>query len=432
MMEDINPIIEGEKQAEEMMRHLVRHTPEEIQRLRHLLTELEAVRIQEGVLTLVRLQRYNSTDEGYDRIGHTNSIANNSTWRRVQARSYSLRREFKELTLKVFGSTQEKESVEVVRSIDGLRTDFAPVRQVYLVYPDKVVEKEGQKDGEDYTHLTDFYDRLIQLIPVELEVVLFVKTREMATVLRGQGLREKLRCIVHSELESIWLRDFAGFNMSSHLVMPVSYPKRIGTNMKLLHSIIDVDLVHLDLVWDGGNLVTNGHYGFISSKLLSHNPTKSRKDIEQLIESNLGVKPVWVELPAADKLAHTDGYMAFISREKALVSTYGPEWVKKYPKDQQCVDDLARQVQALGIKVERILEYPDFTPSGSPIDSAVGIYVNLLQLNKTWLVPTYGRPNERETLAQLQRLNHGGTIIEIDCTELAKLGGVLHCITFCN
>ena len=317
----------------------------------------------------------------------------------------------------------------------GLLTDFAPVQQVYLVFPEEVVG-----EGCDYSPLAEFYLRLLKSIPADLEVVLLVKSSRIASRLRATNLRERIRYVVHSELESIWLRDYAGFNMGTHLVKPLFSPKRIGDNMKMLHSLLGVDLVPLDLVWDGGNLVSNGRYGFVSTRLLKHNTKKMlekngnepKEWVGSLIKSALGIEPVWVELPEADKLAHTDGYLTFIAPDKAMVSTFPAAWAKKYPKDQECVDLLAQQVQALGIEVVRIQEQPQDVAGPSSVDSAVGLYVNMLQLNGQWLVPTYGLEGEAEILAQFKRLNSGGTIIPIDCTELARLGGVLHCITFCN
>ena len=58
--------------------------------------------------------------------------------------------------------------------------------------------------------------------------------------------------------------------------------------------------------------------------------------------------------PAADKLAHTDGYLTFISPNQALVSTFPEAWARKYPEDQQCVDTLTQQLRELGIGVVHI------------------------------------------------------------------------------
>lgn len=420
-----------EHHAEELLRYLSdSHTPQEIQHLRHLLSKLEEVFIQEKVLDIVRLQKFESTDEWVAGAGGYNSRLNYQLWRGVRGRGYELMEEFKKAAAQAFGSPAE--ALEQ-HSVTRLRTDYDPVRQVYLVYPENVVG-----EGYDYSRLGGFYNQLLQKIPQTVEVVLFVKSRALAKRLEAQGLRERLRCVVHSELKSIWLRDTAGFNMGTQLVKPKISPRAIGDSMKMLHSLLDVDLKPLPLEWDGGNLVANNSYGFISDRLLWLNGVKSeqgqerKREIERLIITELGIAPVWVKLPKTDKLAHTDGYLTFISENRALVSTYPADWAKRYPAEQSCVDELARQVREMGIEVERVLDTPTTVPGPSSIDSAVGIYVNFLQLNGTWLVPAYGLAGETELMAQLRRLNPEGSVEEIDCRELAGLGGVLHCISFCN
>jgi agmatine deiminase len=421
---------QANQEAENMLSSLKRvHQSKPTARLRDLLNRLDAVIIQEALLNNVRLQKQDNTDAWHAGTGYYNFVVNNRLWRLMRAHGYELMREFKEATTEAFGKleVEENDADSVNHKSLSLRTDFDPVREVYLVFPADVVG-----EGCNYSHLADFYIRLLKVIPADLDVVLFVKSREHAKRLRSQKVRERIRYVVHSELESIWLRDYAGFNRGVRLVKPIFSPKRLGDNMKLLHSLLEVDLAPLDLVWDGGNLVTNGSKGFISTRLFKHNPKKSPDDILRIIRSELGISPVWVELPEQDKLAHTDGYITFISPNQALVSTYPPAWGRLFPEDQRCVDALARQVEQMGIKVERVMEYPEPGVGKSGVDSAEGIYVNLLQLNGTWLVPTYGRLGEDELLAQLQRLNPHGSVVPLDCTQLAKMGGVLHCITFCN
>ncbi len=411
------------QEAEMLLTQFKQHCkPEATAHLRDLLDRLDAALLQESIFNVIRLQKQDFTEAWQNGAGHYNSTLNHAVWRQLGGYTAQLMREFKEAATTTFGQLEPYSAPAPT----GLRTAYDPVQQVYLVYPQDVVG-----EGSNYSHLAPFYRQLLQAIPAEIEVVLFVKTSQLAASLRQQ-LSRRIRYVVHSELESIWLRDYAGFNVGTHLVKPVFSPRRIGDGMKLLHSLLGLDLAPLDLVWDGGNLVTNGRYGFISTRLLQHNTKHDPADIARMIQLRLGIVPVWVELPALDKLAHTDGYLAFISPTQALVSTYPPAWGQLYPEDQRYVDQLARQVQALGLEVERVLEYPDYKPGKSTIDSAVGVHVNLLQLNGTWLVPTYGHPGEEEMLAQLQRLNPAGTIVPLDCTELAQLGGVLHCMSFCN
>ncbi|UOR07404.1 restriction endonuclease subunit S [Hymenobacter aerilatus] len=329
------------QQAEQILSVLRNFRPQSTARLRSILDRLDTAFTQEAILDLVRLQPIDFTEAWYAGSGHRNSVLNYHLWRQTSHHSYELMKEFLAATKEAFSGIEDELPFFKPMS-SGLRTPYDPVRELYLVFPEQVVG-----EGCDYTSLCRFYLNLLQVIPAEIEVVLLIKTSQIANQLRANPPRERIRYVVHSELESIWLRDYAGFNMGTHLVKPVFSPRRIGDNMKLLHSLLGIDLVPLNLVWDGGNMVTNGSHGFISTRLLKHNFKKQQQTLfdespqelaGQLIRSSLKIDPVWVELPQTDKLAHTDGYITFISPTQALVSTFPAKWSRKYPEDQQCVD----------------------------------------------------------------------------------------------
>ncbi|MDO7848713.1 agmatine deiminase family protein [Hymenobacter sp. M29] len=400
---------------------------QQLERLRDLLGQLIKLTAQEALLSWQRHLPQEITDARDQSQAYQNHQVSMELQRHVQRIGNDISREFKQEVLGIFGPLGvENDSISPILR-PGLRTDFAPVRQLFLAYP------EGVKgEGQDYTHLAIFFEQLISLVPKEIEVVILVKTRLIADKVRRQQLRGRFRCVVCSDLQNIWLRDTVGFNCGTRLLKPRYSPLAIGESMEMMHSLLGMDLEHLHLWWEGGNLVTNGDFALVSTAVLQDNHTIAPQEVERQVTEALDMPVEWVELPTADKLSHTDGYVTFIGPRQALVSTYPASWATKYPKDQECVDLLAERLQGMGIEVERLSENPIDEPAKSPIDSTVGIYVNFLQLNKTWLVPTYGLASDEAVVAQLRRLNVGGEVKTIECTELAELGGVLHCISFCN
>ena len=52
-----------------------------------------------------------------------------------------------------------------------IQTDFSEITELYLIYPEGIKE-----DDCNYNELTDFYNKLIKLIPKEIELIIFVKT----------------------------------------------------------------------------------------------------------------------------------------------------------------------------------------------------------------------------------------------------------------
>jgi len=409
----------------QLLRHLAgMRSGEDLTRIKKMVEQLETIRIQEGVLSMFRDI---SPENLYDELIAKLNGQNNALWRGVRAQGYEVIDELRTAISEIFGPAETAIERDMKEKTEIL-TDFAPISQVCLAYPSGVKE-----DKDDYSPLTSFYDELLELIPTDVEVLLFVKTREIAQAIYANGFKRPIRCVVHNGLKTIWLRDAVGFNLGTRLVKPITpYSQATGESMSLIHSFLNLDLDPIELVWEGGNLVTNGRVGFISNKLKQRNQTKFPDEaaLSQHIREKLGIEPIWVDLPRADKLSHTDGYMTFISPNQLLVSTYPTGW---HPDEQACVDKIAEQARAQGLEVIRIPDAPVDSPvKKSTVASAEGIYINFLQINNTWLIPKYNKPDEQQLMEQLKRLNPNGSVVPIDCTELAEFGGVLHCISFCN
>jgi agmatine/peptidylarginine deiminase len=397
----------------------------EVEHLRDLLDQLLKLQAQEALLNWQRLQPWMSAGE--ERPGdatYLNREATHALWRRVRAAGNRLTADFRSGALALFGPL----GMEMNDYEDKLRPDFAPVRQLVLAYPEGV-----SGEGSDYNGLTGFYDELLGKVPPELEVVLLVKSRAVAQRLRPRQLHPRLRYVVQTDLQTIWLRDAVGFNCGPRLVKPRYSPLAIGDSMALVPALLGMDVERLPLWWDGGNLVSNGRVALVGDLMLKHNGAaddpRKQEQIAQDIRQALGVEVVeWVALPRADKLGHTDGYAAFVGESRAVVGTYPQEW----EPDQRCADELAERLRAHGMEVTRLPESPTGKSGNSSLGSAEGIYVNFLQLNSTWLVPTYGLDGDEAALDCLRRLNPHGQVVPVNCTRLAEFGGVLHCISFTN
>ena len=193
---------------------------------------------------------------------------------------------------------------------------------------------------------------------------IFVKTKQIGEKIKN--LRTNLRYIVNSELKSIWLRDFASFNMDDKIVKPIFYYEdnsnialKINKSMRTLNYLLKKRLVDIDLIWDGGNLVTNGEIGFITERIIQDNKKKyTRKQIEKIIKDTLKINPVLITEFEEDELAHADGYMAFINENTVLISEYTDN--KLFEKDNEYVDGIERIIKELKInlKIVRIKDNP--------------------------------------------------------------------------
>ena len=317
-----------------------------------------------------------------------------------------------------------------------IKTDYSEITELYLVYP------EGIKEGDcNYNELIGFYNDLIELIPQEIKLIIFVKTKQIGEKI--EGLRANLNYKVNSKLESIWLRDFAGFNMSNKIVKPIFYyeddskvSNKISSSMQTLNSLLGKNIINIPLIWDGGNLVTNGKVGIVTERIIEDNIIEfSEFEIKEIIESNLGIKLIIIPELKGDKLAHSDGYLAFIAEDTVLLSKY-PN-ISYFNKDNKYVSQIEKILSSNGFDtIIRIIDNPDDAePYCEDIESAKGIYVNFLQLNDLIILPEYTLNSKDKydyNKINFDKLSKFGKVETINCDKLAKFGGVLHCISFTN
>jgi agmatine/peptidylarginine deiminase len=322
-----------------------------------------------------------------------------------------------------------------------IKTDFSKVERLLLIYPAGIIE-----DQYDYNALIPLYDELISLVPEDIEVILLCKSPQ--PISKFNKLRQNLKCVVIDKLQTIWLRDIAGFNCGDSIVKPIFRPKyykgsfrkanTINRQMEVIHKILRKKLVKIPIIWDGGNLVTNGKFGLITDRLFEDNPRLQETEISEMIENHLHIKPIFVHQPSNDPLAHLDGYLAFIDEQTAVVGNYPDSW---YEYEKKYVEKLSRLLAEQGIEVVHISENPEDkfyfgTNQAGGIPSAKGIFVNFLQINGLYIVPEYSLETDDEgmdyNLQARKTLETFGKVISINCDELGRYSGVLHCISFCD
>jgi len=310
----------------------------------------------------------------------------------------------------------------------GIKTDYSPIKTLFLAYPEDVM------DGEtNYSSLTSFYDSLINLIPKKIQIQLFVKRREIGE--RVIKMRKNTNYIVNAELNSIWLRDIIGFVKGQSILKPIFKPKyywgafaeaeHINQNIKIIHSLLNYDLINIPLRWDGGNLVTNGTIGFITKRLLVDNKqTHKEEDIIKLIEGSLEIEPVFIPEMSNDEYAHADGYINFLDDNMVAICDYEN---KKDKVEKNYLKNLHNIALDYGLNIVPIKEL-DSTEKMEGKYIPKGNYVNFLRLNKYILMPTF----DIEELDQHngEVLNKYGKVIKVNCNELVPFGGLLHCISW--
>jgi len=311
-----------------------------------------------------------------------------------------------------------------------LKLDFEKTTSLFLAYPEGVIDC-----GTDYSPASKVFDELIKAIPRKTNLIVFVKSAEISN--KVSRLHRNTTTLVNNELSSIWLRDSAGFNMGTHIVKPTFKPKYyrkyfeeaalIDQSMKIIHSILGIDMVKIPLIWDCGNLVTNGEIGFITDQVLADNKKNfDATQIREIITSHLKIEPVFIPTHPDDTFGHSDGYLSFVDRSVLALSKY-PENASK--KDLKYLEEVKAVVQKQVSNVIEVRENPAYEKNDD-IESAKGLYVNMLSFGNLIFMPSFGNSDDEKYNRDL--LSKYGKVYPIACSELAAFGGLLHCISFTN
>lgn len=198
----------------------------------------------------------------------------------------------------------------------------------------------------------------------------------------------------------------------------------------------------MPLVLDGGNFTNNDSVAFLTNKVLEDNRELSKSEILRMLQDFTSLRPEILERSKDDTIGHTDGVINFISNDKVVLSNYPSLPFLK--DDVQFIYQVRKKLEEEKLEVIELYDRPvdEIVPcecyrkgKRACLHSARGNYINFLRLNNTIILPEYTLPTQKETkyyndtnkdiLMQL-----GFEVKTINCDQLAKQGGSLHCLSY--
>lgn len=324
-----------------------------------------------------------------------------------------------------------------------IKPDYALVKDLFLAYP--------LGFGKHYNSFIPFFDELISLIPNEVHLYIIVNNERAARKLHSLFPDKNLDVTVIKEFYEIWLRDIMGFNRNDCIIKPIfkpdyykdvytdSYLKKIDRQVReIISNTIQKEVIDLPLIWDGGNLVTNGKVGFITDKILRDNRLYSQDKIEAIIKEYTGLEPIIIPTSEYDKLGHSDGFVSFLNENTVCLASYPFEDAQL--SDSIYVERLEKVLNEKCFRVVRSIEAIVNEKSRNDKDfiySAKGCYVNNIILNNTLILPQYTLTSTQECILY----NHANysllkkyfvKVAPINCDAISADGGVLRCLSFIN
>ena len=249
---------------------------------------------------------------------------------------------------------------------------------------------------------------------------------------------------LHSNLDTIWLRDFgprfAETEDENAMVMDFFYdtirprddefPKRWASQSNASHNLVPWML-------QGGNLLSNGHGLAVTTTRLYEDNRINRpgKDflqnefyVKQQLMDFCNIKELVVLKPLEqESTRHVDMFAAFLAPDLILVAQLDP---RLDPVNAKILDDNAgllsqTRIEGKPLRVERIWIPPRRNEHWSA-------YTNVILTDRLVLIPTYRSDPPAyitEAVNTYRRLLPRHHVATIDMTLMDKLGGALHCLS---
>ncbi|MBO7495149.1 MAG: agmatine deiminase family protein [Salinivirgaceae bacterium] len=235
--------------------------------------------------------------------------------------------------------------------------------------------------------------------------------------------------------KDIWCRDYMPVQTESGKLIQFTYnPSYLKGKKEWEESRSDVKEIceknnivatESDINLDGGNVLICDGRAIISDRLYSENPDKTRdelrKELAILLECEIIVIPSLNK--TVDFTGHADGMVRFVDRNTVLGIKYDDKYKKDWWKNTQKVLD------TYNISFIEVPFFEDETEEEHP-ESAIGVYVNYLEVNDLIVVPVFGRAEDAQAIEIIQKAFPNKQIETINYNDVAKEGGLLSCTTW--
>lgn len=183
---------------------------------------------------------------------------------------------------------------------------------------------------------------------------------------------------------------------------------------------IDATFSYINL--DGGNVLICDGRAILSDRIFSENPNFEKDSLINELSKLLECEIIIIPAQKGDYTGHADGMVRIVDRNTILGNKLADEY-KYWQKGMQKVIDTYNLTY---------IDVPFITDIKDPKhpDSAIGIYVNYLEVNDLIVMPIFNRDEDRQVLEILQRTFPNKIIETIDYNDVAKEGGILNCTTW--
>ena len=231
--------------------------------------------------------------------------------------------------------------------------------------------------------------------------------------------------------KDIWCRDYMPIQTESGKFIQFKYdPSYLKGNKEWEASRSDVKEVcrvngieaqFSDINLDGGNVLICDGRAILSNRIFSENSNWDKEKLVNELSKLLECEIIIIPAENDDMTGHADGMVRFVNRNTIVGNKLADEY--KYWRE-----GMEKVIEQYGLKY---IDVPFFLPKDPKHPhSAIGIYVNYLEVNNLIVLPVFGRDEDKHAVDVLRQTFPDRVIETIDFNDVAQEGGLLNCTTW--
>jgi len=232
--------------------------------------------------------------------------------------------------------------------------------------------------------------------------------------------------------KDIWAVDFMPIQISrKHFVRFTYNPdylqsekwRKTISNTDAICEAMQIEIEKSTILVDGGNVVRTKSKAIMCDKVFRENPSLTEKSlIKEIVEQLQIDQLIIIPTHPKDEFGHSDGMLRFLDDHTVLINDYSRE-----------SHEFQRRFRMALHNANLDWEVLPYNPYNNKRNiQAQGVYINYLQMHGLILLPIFSQDEDSIAENQIQQLfsGQGLEIRTIDCTEIAKLGGLMNCISW--
>lgn len=229
----------------------------------------------------------------------------------------------------------------------------------------------------------------------------------------------------------IWCRDYMPIQLAENSFCQFVYqPDYLREFQHLITPPEKCRLSFMDdyrrepLVIDGGNVVASRTRAILTDKIYKENPSIERPRLRARLEEVFQAECIFIPKEPYDIVGHSDGVVRFVAEDRVLVNDYSGVDPAYGTRLRSLLEKKGLEVETLPMFQKKARRQP------GDLHSAVGLYINYLRVGDVVVIPGYGRPEDEAALDKVRSVMPDARVFQLPCRDLAKLGGVLNCVSW--